>query len=669
MKRDTAPSGNAEIEYMDAGMLDVDGEHTRHVGRNIPAETKSGHEIAPYITEEDDILYIHDTEAPEIPEIPEDDVETENLTAPSLVEDTEEDSKSAGFGSGESFDLDQIGTVDLREAEEIANETLLMINEKDLYEELDELHDLLKEAGRKDGFAETKETHEPGTDSRPFFEKESPSPGEERGKRGKEAPKTVTAEKSPDADVRGIIREMAGRNQAGSAGERKDGVSPQAKVKSQFPEKTAGKEAAAVTGDKDLMLHPAGEVKPDSAPEKHGRDDRLHGESSVKAQPAEEEVIFMSPDDEMFGEATPVETEVKPEEKAAPMTLETEEAPVPAKRKVEQEVSSKVIGESDSEKTRVHSAVDRSEGAAYYIDGETETPSLGERRDQSELRELDRITADLVSIEVGSALLLTEADTVDYKDQGIPISQDFGEIKDEFIFEFIDDFKYRDNELDYIHTAIIQDDYNKYLMEIDEFQKTKGTRGLTRAVEILGLTDEELSGVHGALFSLEYKDVDLHEIFDFFREDSTKRDLGPSIVKECTYIVTRKESLGKDDRASIEDDISTPNALVYEEDIDMIRNLLKKTVPEPKPPAAGREDDRELRKELKDITDRVVIIEDEGDIDRFVNEFPDVKRGSLKKLMMYLDGLFEKLPESTIKTFANSEYFDLYIKVMNDLEV
>ena len=41
----------------------------------------------------------------------------------------------------------------------------------------------------------------------------------------------------------------------------------------------------------------------------------------------------------------------------------------------------------------------------------------------------------------------------------------------------------------------------------------------------------------------------------------------------------------------------------------------------------------------------------------------------VKKLLKYLDGLFEKLPRETLKKFIDSEYFDLYIKVLTELGV
>ncbi|MGD9581772.1 MAG: hypothetical protein AB7V50_10400, partial [Vampirovibrionia bacterium] len=69
------------------------------------------------------------------------------------------------------------------------------------------------------------------------------------------------------------------------------------------------------------------------------------------------------------------------------------------------------------------------------------------------------------------------------------------------------------------------------------------------------------------------------------------------------------------------------------------------------------------------ITDQVIVLESKDDVNRFVDTMPVEKRESIRKLLKYLDSLFDKLPEEVIKNFANSEYFDLYVKVLNELGV
>lgn len=46
-----------------------------------------------------------------------------------------------------------------------------------------------------------------------------------------------------------------------------------------------------------------------------------------------------------------------------------------------------------------------------------------------------------------------------------------------------------------------------------------------------------------------------------------------------------------------------------------------------------------------------------------------INKVEMRKMISYLDGLFDQLPEETIREFSRSEYFDLYKKIMTDLEL
>ena len=50
-------------------------------------------------------------------------------------------------------------------------------------------------------------------------------------------------------------------------------------------------------------------------------------------------------------------------------------------------------------------------------------------------------------------------------------------------------------------------------------------------------------------------------------------------------------------------------------------------------------------------------------------QFGTVKKEELKKVISYMDELLGSLPDSYIKEFASSEYFELYKKIMNELEL
>ncbi|MCB1307522.1 MAG: hypothetical protein KDK30_05050, partial [Leptospiraceae bacterium] len=53
-------------------------------------------------------------------------------------------------------------------------------------------------------------------------------------------------------------------------------------------------------------------------------------------------------------------------------------------------------------------------------------------------------------------------------------------------------------------------------------------------------------------------------------------------------------------------------------------------------------------------------------VDKIASE-EGLDRTELKKMIGYLDQLFDQLPENTIREFSRSEYFDLYKKIMTDL--
>lgn len=136
----------------------------------------------------------------------------------------------------------------------------------------------------------------------------------------------------------------------------------------------------------------------------------------------------------------------------------------------------------------------------------------------------------------------------------------------------------------------------------------------------------------------------------------------PAVAAESKLRVEFFNRLGQmadEEIADIESDISAERALIIEERVDDIRQELS---------AARLAEDRTRPKPVEDITSRIVILEDEESVHAALSRIDVTKKEDMKRLLHYLDGLFEKLPEDTVKRFAESEYFDLYVSVMNDLE-
>jgi len=307
-------------------------------------------------------------------------------------------------------------------------------------------------------------------------------------------------------------------------------------------------------------------------------------------------------------------------------------------------------------------AISQSEPGVLFIDDETIEKDITEKESIFDDNELGKVVADIVEVEEGRGRVLYESDIEEDREKIAGFMGSFSSEYRDLLSEFDEEYKFIDDELDLIHSAIVEEEYKNYIREIDEFYQIKGKKKTTTAVELIGLTGEELIFFEKQLFLEEYNDVNLYEIFDFFENGSDKDNKKPG-EKNYIYILPGPESLTDTEKLSIEEDISSSSALIFEENVDHIKELLRRA-------DKGKEAKSvEIAETYYDITDRVVIIEDEDDIDRFIKGFPEEKQYDIKRLLKYLDGLFEKLPEGILKNFADSEYFDLYAKVLNELGV
>jgi hypothetical protein len=182
-----------------------------------------------------------------------------------------------------------------------------------------------------------------------------------------------------------------------------------------------------------------------------------------------------------------------------------------------------------------------------------------------------------------------------------------------------------------------------------------GKKGVTHAVEILGLTNSEIYQIEGDIFNIDYKSIDLDKVAGVISPGLDQPEEDFRIVKKYSYIA-EPDSFNDTDRMSIEEDILSEGALIYEESVNDLKRKLSELM--------GH--DQELADEsISNISDAVIIIDDDEDVKRFSEGIPDNKRENIKKLLKYLDGLFEKLPEDVIKKFADSEYYNLYVQILN----
>ncbi len=608
------------------------------------------------------------------------------------------------------FDIGAIGKIDLREAETIANEDILVIKENELLEGLDN-YDIIplreedkataddnaaaRVEGRKSALTAEIERivdriikHEGKTEAAPEekrFDQESVTVAEKKGKSDLEfddGRKWISLEDIDKYDEQG---------QRGTPSEKPSMVDGYVESDDEYVIWDIPVETKA---EKETVKS----VSKDKTPAVTAEEKKPQGQPKDKSSITKEDEVVISMEDL----EDPVKTENKVTADMAPLeysdTLKHTDQSIdvigkPESLKEERItlqykdlISSGILGES------------RDIGKVYFIDDE---PNGSERDEKSIFgeSELDKIISGIVQVEEGSAYMLGEANVDEDRERIAVVSDDFAPAHEDLFVDL--DYKYGDEELDYIHTAIVEEDYTSYIREIDEFFGSPGGRIIPAAVELLGLTADEFDTIEDTLFQDEFKDIHLYDRYHLYEFDRASREGMARDQKNCRYLLPDEKSLMDYERDSIESDVSSGSALIFEEDIhDITEQLIRRTgkteaeiralvertfgveslmesgtyekkdIPVvEKRDGAGVGETKAAADGITDITDRVVILDNEADVDRFVKKFPEGKQMNIKMLLKYLDGLFETLPEEIIKKFASSEYFELYLKVLNELGV
>ncbi len=236
---------------------------------------------------------------------------------------------------------------------------------------------------------------------------------------------------------------------------------------------------------------------------------------------------------------------------------------------------------------------------------------------------------------------------------------------------FKEEVFYIDSDFEFIDNAIIRDDFTKYIHEIDDYFESEESLIQSEISEILGLIPEEDEYIEDKLFGDYYKRYDLDNEIDFIKPEIDFFRSSYTGKKNSNYFSENEVSLLDSEKISIEEDISSPDAIIFEEDVAEIEAILKRDFdfkPEIVKEPIIEEKQIIQAEEIPDITDKIIILEDKEKLMELASEFPD-KHENLIRLLSYLDGLFEKLPEEVIRKFADSEYFELYSKVLKEMGV
>ncbi|MFC1669506.1 hypothetical protein ACFL20_03885 [Spirochaetota bacterium] len=242
-----------------------------------------------------------------------------------------------------------------------------------------------------------------------------------------------------------------------------------------------------------------------------------------------------------------------------------------------------------------------------------------------------------------------------------------------------DDLKYTDDDLDFVDSAIFEEEYSRYISEIDNFHVISREN----VFRLFGLNDSDIKLIEDNMYNEEYKNIDLDEMFQKARAELYKSGIALD-EKNFRYIMSRVNSLDESERESIEEDISSEGALIFEENVNLIRTLLglpEEEIDEIEDEMTGldgvegdvgklaEEGDEETSVVMSTDEGKVVLIDSELDLDKFVREFSRYKQNDMRRLLKYFDGLLDDLPDSAIKNFTESEFYALYRKVLDDMGV
>lgn len=608
-----------------------------------------------------------------------------------------------GSSSFDDFDVTDIGNIDLREAEEIADEDMLFLTENDLIEGLEDfelipLKESLKGKQAKDS-SDNEETAATSNEGENAGDEDASAEKDDIKK--KEEPSDALPDSAYDHIEIEVLQETVEDEPAAIPvpEETADYSAESEPLPDSSLDAVKEKEQPAVTGDKKLEK-PAESVLFDqplivddgekqTSPQT--TDDKITDTGEKKGPGDDEsgEIIFtdetltspLVPAPESENGITHYATEILEERKEGEGRDSREETVQDAEGQGEQKdetsvtetVEEEIISQeddfyNDEEYERFEKevlpdelqALEVIEDNVAFIDDQliekhdiTETDIFGTDT-------IEKLVTDYVDLSQVKGVVLQEGEVTEPAAASLETERfhEFDELKLEFED---DDYKYRDDELDFVENAIFESDYAHYITEIDEYYKIKGGKEISSAREILGLDNNDFELIDDKLYSAEYINVNLDEIFNLIRIETAAGALAGE--RFCNYLLPREDSFLVEEKKSIEEDISAKGALIFEEDIEKIKSKLGRSV-----------DVEEIKtvtvtEEVFDITDNIVIIEDDLDVDRFVKELPDEKQGDMKILLKYLDGLFEKLPEEVIKKFADSEYFDTYVRVLNEMGI
>ncbi len=566
----------------------------------------------------------------------------------------------------EEFDIHSLEPVDLQEAEKIANEDILILKEEDLIEELDVM-DLIpldeQTPAPVKAVAKAKTSPARIAPSDASIEKEAdvpsdtsavkvsagemhePSADTQRLKSGSDAameiPEKLSHERSHNAAMNREPDEVIAEKPV----EIEDVLEVADEVKRKHEQDIPAEEPILLEADE----HELREVQPPPAARARAIEiiDEMadnvsligdsipasHNDAGETAAVFEKDIVHEGrhgdTEDQYFDTVFPVEEAHEPVE-SRPLVRE----------KIPDEFA--VAGDRGSVRIIDDVAVEKAvtESESIFADGELEKSAIG-----------------LVDIVEGGARFIREASAEEDQEQMAAIMSGTAMAFEDLLVDFSEEYKFKDEDVDFIDHVFLTESAALAGGFGDEEKKRKKSR-LTPSIEIFGLSDREVFEIETSIFTGEYKEIDLAKVKGALPAGLDQAPSDFSLMKNCRYLGASSSEIGPMEKKSIEDDVVADEALVFEESVEDIRRVLLNY----------RKMKKQHPDDVMDISDEIVIIDDKSDIERFADTFESEKRENIKKLLQYLDGLFEKLPEDVVRKFAESEYYNLYVTIMKELE-
>ena len=497
------------------------------------------------------------------------------------------------------FNIEDMGGIDLQEAEKIANEEVLLLAEDDLIDELEAV-DPMPVAGRAG--------ESPRLEKTVVLEKPPLRKRDDGGPKKPDAPKP-------------------GR-QDGGPGTVRPGVEAKGK-----PERTMEEISKVIIDSGPGEKQPAG-----VAPEKNERAGKpLRGGASDEPRGKKDAADSAKPAGKMDAPAS------QPDKaRAAPP------APPRFPGAQKQAVPAGIVQPADDDRS------------VAFIDDDLVDKDEKPDDDIFRVSELDRVMSGFVEVIEGKARLLKEADATEDLDRVAGLMKGTTPTFEDLLVDIESEYSFKDDEVGIIDRAFQKEVRSRHAGKEGGPLEDREEMKITPALEILGLDRDEMGAIEQSAFLKEYERIDMEGLVGAAGVGLDQPASDRDISGRYDYFVTRPDSLNDQEKKDIEEDVSGSRALIFEEDVEVIRKRLE---------ALRKRKEIAGETAVKDISEKVVILKDEKDMARFISTVPPEKQESLTSLLRYLDGLFEKLPEEVIKNFAASEYFELYSKVLRDLGV